>query len=387
MERSRIAQKRAFSFAIPAFMDGTLGLVQTALPLLAIRFGASAWFLGMLGWTAQTVRLPFCFGSGTLSDKIGRTRVIYPAAGAVVLACIGFALAKNNTQLLLLYILIMSAIGAFYPALQAFVGDHSPQGELRKNLSWFNVGWTVGGSICALSAGYLLAAGRLLPFAIGAVMAFIVIQLVFFWSRTPAARNSEAEDAVSQTVIGPGPLLLISRMGHFLSFFGLALVKNIFPKLGTDLGMSEGTIGVLVGTTLVGQAAGIFASSAGPWWRGKLWPQILAQAMALAAGLMAFTSRSPLAFGMAFLVQGIALGIAYTGALYYGMQARTNMGRNTGIHESLVAGGSIIGSLAGGASAQFISLRTPYLIFAGLSLSAIIASLFYWRLARDRKAS
>ena len=84
MERSHIARTRIFSFAVPACMDGMIGLVQTALPLLAIRFGATPWFLGMLGWTAQGVRLPCTIGAGVLSEKIGRTRVIIPAAGTAI---------------------------------------------------------------------------------------------------------------------------------------------------------------------------------------------------------------------------------------------------------------------------------------------------------------
>ena len=383
MDRPHITRTRALSFAVPVSMDGAIGLVQTALPLLAIRFGASAWFLGMLWWTAQTVRLPCTIGSGILSDRIGRTRVILPAAAVALLACVGFALAENKAQILVFYILFMAAIGAFYPSLQAFIGDHSPKGELRKNLSWFNVGWAVGGSVCTLAAGYLLAARKPLPFVLGAVLVFVAIQLVFLWSRAPVARAADAvPNSIPQADDGPGPLLFIARVGHFLGFFGYAIVRSLFPKLGVGLGMTEGTIGLVVGMMLVGHAAGIFVASAGPWWRGKLWPQILAQAMSLGSALMAFLVESPVLFAVAFLVQGSALGIAYAGALYYGLQARTNMGRSTGIHESLVAAGLILGAFAGGSAAQFVNLRAPYLVFAAASFLAIVTSLIYWRRTR-----
>lgn len=380
MERSHVTRMRGFSFAIPALMDGMLGMVQVAIPLLAIRFGATAWFLGMLGWTAQGVRFPVTLSAGALSERIGRTRVIIPAAFLAALACVGLALARNNNEVLIAYILLMAAIGAFYPALQAFIGDQSPQGELRKNLSAFNIGWTSGGAICGLLGGYLLAAGRALPFSIGTVLAVGSMIFVFAWAHSAVGTMHAAEDAETQpATAGPGPLLFIARTGHFLGFFGYAVARSLFPKLGVELGFSEGEIGVLVGLLIVGQALGIFIASAGPWWRGKLWPQILAQGMAMASGLLVFATSSKLLFAAAFLTQGIALSIAYTAALYYGLQARTNMGRNTGIHESLVAAGNIIGSFIGGAVAQFISLRAPYLTFAGLSLLAIIVSLSYWR--------
>ena len=381
MERSHIARTRVFSFAAPGLMDGMLGLVKIALPLLAIRFGASAWFLGMLGWTAQGVRVPFTLGAGMLSEKIGRTRVIIPAAALAALACGGLLLARNNTDVLVLNILLMAGVGAFFPALQAFIGDHSPKGELRKNLSAHNAGWTISASVCALGAGYLLAANKALPFAIGAAFAFGAILLVWAWSRMPVigAEPVDPSAGPADGDTGPGPLLFIARTGHFLGFFGYSMASSLFPKLGIELGMHEGKIGVLVGMMLVGQAIGILGAGAGPWWRGKLWPQILAQGMALGAGLTIFVAESPILFATAFLVQGMSLGIAYTGALYYSLQARTDMGRNSGIHESLVAAGSIFGALAGGAAAEFISLRAPYLVFACSSLLAVAVSLVYLR--------
>ena len=48
-------------------MDGMISLAQVSLPLVAIRFGADPWFLGMLGWTSQSVRLPCNIGSGLRS--------------------------------------------------------------------------------------------------------------------------------------------------------------------------------------------------------------------------------------------------------------------------------------------------------------------------------
>jgi MFS family permease len=383
MRRSSITRTRIFSFAVPACMDGMLNLAQVSLPLVAIRFGASPWFLGMLGWTSQSVRLPCNIGSGLLSDRIGRIRVIIPAAVLAIFACLGFAVARDNGQLLLFYILISASIGLFYPALQAFIGDHSPRGELRKNLSWFNAGWTIGGTACGLISGYLLAVRQALPFTIAAVVALAVVILVWLWSRSPAIRaGRRVDEAASAADDGPGPLLIIARIGHFMGFFGYAMARLQFPKLGVEMNMTEGTIGLLVGIMLVGQAVGIFASNAGPWWRGKLWPQILAQVMMAVSGLMVFVVRSPVLFALAFLVQGTGLGIAYTGALYYGLQARTKMGKSTGIHESLVTSGNFSGSLVGGAVAQFVSLRAPYATYAVLSSLAVIASLAYWKSAR-----
>ena len=382
MNNSRKISTKTYSFLLSALMDGTLAMVQTSLPLLAIRFGAGAWFLGMLGWIPQAVRLPFCFTSGLLSDRIGRVKVLIPAAIIVLITCTLLAYVKSNNSALIIYMILMSAVGAYYPSLQAFIGDHSPQGDLRKNLTFFNLGWTVGSSVCGLAAGFLFMMWTSLPFIFGATLIGILIFVIISWARKPGCENGD--DAVVETASAdlPGPLLFIARTGHFLGFFGYALIRNIFPKLGIDLHFSESSVGVLTAMMLVGEASGIFIAGMGPWWRGKLWPLILAQSVMLISGLLIFKAESPIAFGAAFFVHGLSLGIAYTGALYYGLQSRTNMGRSTGIHESLVASAIILGSLMGGTAGQFISLRAPYVIFSGIALTAVVVSLMYWKMHR-----
>lgn len=369
-------------------MDGCIGLVQTAIPLLAIRFGASALFLGTMGSVAQGARLPVCMTTGMLSEKIGRTRVIIPAATLAVVACAGLAISRNNSQVLALYVLFMISVGAFYPSLQAFIGDKSPRGELRKNLSAFNVGWTVGGALFTLIAGYMFATNREWPFLAAALLAAGSIWFVRAWSRNPLRpSDTDKQKTVSQSALdseSPGALLQIARSAHFVGFFGYSAIRTLFPKLGYSVGYSDGTIGVLLGVMLIGQALGIFSTSAGSWWRGKLWPLVMALLMGVVSGIGIVLAESRLLFAAAFLLQGVSLGIAYTQALYYGLQARMKMGRNTGIHESLVAGGNISGAFVGGAAAQYISLRAPYTAFAAMSGAVLIVVALYWQFGRRK---
>jgi hypothetical protein len=176
-----------------------------------------------------------------------------------------------------------------------------------------------------------------------------------------------------------GSLLFISRMGNFLAFFGYASARILYPKLATvELGMKEGPIGVVTAMILVGQGAGMVATSAGGWWRGKLWPLVVCILAMLAASLVVAKVPNPIAAGGAFFIMGFCLAVIYTGALYYGIQSRKNIGRNTGIHEALVATGNILGSLCGGAAAQWVSLQAPYELFAGLCALALCASGVIW---------
>jgi predicted MFS family arabinose efflux permease len=126
---------------------------------------------------------------------------------------------------------------------------------------------------------------------------------------------------------------------------------------------------------LVGQAVGIALVSRGEWWKGRLWPQLAAQALVLIAAIAVFLTSSEFVFAAAFVALGVSLVVAYTAALYYGMQSRKDMGRNTSIHESLVALGNIAGAASGGAVATHFNLRAPYGMIAALAAIMLFASL------------
>ena len=356
-------------------MDGGIVLLQTAVPLLAVRLGASAILLGAMGVVAQTARLPMCFTSGRLSEKLGRTAICVPAACVFAAACALLGLAKSNAQVMALYAFTVASIGAFYPPLQAMIGDVSERGQLRKNLGMFNVGWCTGSAVMGLAARWLLGPGLQWLFFTGAAMALTAAGLVLNWRRG-ATKHSVAADA-PDTDPGDdyGPLLLIARMGHFISFYGYATTRILFPKLAiSQFHWSEATVATVVAQFLVGLGIGILVCSAAPWWRGKLWPLVFSQLAMAAAAASVYWVRSPALIGAAFFAFGVAQSITYTAALYYGLSARANRGKNTGIHEGLVAGGSISGCLLGGIVAQSIALTAPFVLLACLAGACVIAT-------------
>jgi predicted MFS family arabinose efflux permease len=125
---------------------------------------------------------------------------------------------------------------------------------------------------------------------------------------------------------------------------------------------------------LYGQAFGILATSTSPWWRGKYWPQITAQSTILICALVVSFASNPILIGASFFAIGSSLGITYAAALYHGISARKAMGKNTGIHESLIAAGNILGCLLGGFAAQEISPRAPYILLACLAVVSLITA-------------
>lgn len=355
------------------------------MPLLAIQFGASAMLLGATGAIAQALRFPLCLISGRLSERVGRTKVMVPAGIALILSALGLVVATSNYHVVPLFALALMSIGAFFPPFQAMICDVSQPGQLRKNLGAYNIGWCFGSAGAALCAPLVIRhSGLDALFGGGAAAAVIALVLVVAWGRH-STRHIQDTDSPATPVVYPSYMLFIARMGHFVAFFGQATIRILFPRLATELKWSKPEIAGVIAMLMVGQAIGVAVTSISPWWRGKLWPQLAAQAVIMVTGVTTACVTSPTLFGLCFLAIGVALTVAYTAALYLGMSGRTDVGRNTGIHEGLVAGAMVAGSLLGGLVAQFISLRAPYMLLAILAAAAIVTTLAISNCVRYRE--
>ena len=369
-------KNRFFSFITPFFFDGAYSLLTAVIPILAIHMGADSLFLGAMGVIGQTIRFPICLMSGRLSEKVGRIAISIPAAILLAITCILITKATNKSQVLILFTLSTVSLGLFYPPLQALIGDVSKKGLLTKNLGAFNMGWCIGATITAIGAGYLIDISMNLTFYVSAFMALVASALVGYWGWRKSTAKQEEEIQSENSSIDYSKLLIVSRLGMFVGFFSYATIRMLFPKLGLELGWKEAEIVKVVSALLVGQGSGIIIANISPWWREKWWPQITAISLIMLSILVVGFTGNKVLLIIAFITCGFSLSICYTSSLYLGIAARKNIGKNTGIHESLVALGVNMGCLLGGAGAQYISLKTPYFLASGLAFCIILISMF-----------
>lgn len=368
-------------------MNGSMALFQTGVPLLATRLDASPLLLGTIGWVPQAIALPICLSAGHISERIGRTRISVPAAITCAIGCILLGLTRSNLHLIVLYSLVMAASYAFYPPFQAMIGEVSEQGQLRKNLGMFNIGWCTGEAIVGLAAAVLLGMGLSSLFFAGAVLSFSSGMLVLRWHRR-GSRRKAAREEVSAPVHVPNrlQLLLAARIAAAMAFYGYSTVRIMFPKYALNtLHWSEREVALVVAQMLVGLGAGMLVCNASAWWRAKFWPILTAEAAIAASCLLALHSVSPVVLGSLFFAIGAAVSVAYTSALYHGLSARENLGMNSGINEGLVAIGGIAGCLVGGIMAQRFSLATPFAAAAILAAICAVTAVAIWAQAAGSK--
>lgn len=364
-------------------MDGGIVYLQTAMPLLAVRLGASAFLLGSIGWIAQAFRLPMCLASGYLSERMGRTKIIVPAAVSFAVGCLLMSFAQSAWYILPFYVIAMSSIGSFYAPLQALIGDVSKSEELRRNLGAFNMGWCTGSAVAALLTPVLVRLGLNITLYAGAVVSLLAASLVLSWQGNPKHKLASSTPDQNSQPTNYSSLLLIARIGHFISYYGYSTIRILFPKYAiSGLGWTEVAVTWVTAQHLVGLSLGIIVASASGWWRGKLWPLLVSQLVMTGAAGVAVLTRVPIIFALAFFAFGVAQSVVYTAALYYGISGAGKRGKNTGIHESLVAAGGISGCLIGGLVADKIALAAPLGVLSFLGALGVIAMLAVRKLCK-----
>lgn len=363
-------------------MDSARAYVQTtAATILAFHYHADAQTLGIIGVVAQSIRLLFCLFSGRVSEKVGRTRIIIPSGILMAIAALGLTQAHNLNQVALFFTLAIVSLGAFYPPFQALIGQVSKVGELTKNLGAFNLGWCLFSAVAALSTRWLIQGGTTIPFYVATVTSLLAAGLVSRWRRgVPFVKNKPELPAPEEH--HPWCVLPIARVGMVASFFGWGIIAMLFPKLANTLNWTDAETTTAVGMLMAGQFVGILLTNWSPWWRGKVWPQVMAQSVMLVCAVILTLASNQYVLDITIFTIGTMVSVTYAAALYHSTSARKKLGKNTGIHESLLAFGNVSGCLVGGVAATQLAPRAPYILFAVVLMATLVSTAV---LARNKE--
>jgi MFS family permease len=124
--------------------------------------------------------------AGSLSDRVGRRKVIVGGWLAYAAIYLGFALAGSGWQVWLLYVLYGIYYGLAYGTAKAMVADLVPA-ELRGTAyGTYNATMGLLDFPASLIAGLLWQGfGAPAPFLLGAALALVAAILLSFWKPTP----------------------------------------------------------------------------------------------------------------------------------------------------------------------------------------------------------
>ena len=72
---------------------------------------------------------------------------------------------------------------------------------------------------------------------------------------------------------------------------------------------------------------------------------------------------------------GLGISLSYYSSLYYVVLLLKKKGKGTGLHESILGSGVVLGPLLGGIAAQSAGLRAPYLLCMALVAAAVLVEM------------
>jgi multidrug resistance protein len=141
-------------FSIFAAVTG-VGIVVPLLPVYAHNLGAGGLAIGFIFGSFALSRTFFLPYFGRLSDRKGRKRLIVIGLFSYACLSLAFILAQNVTALVIIRFFQGIASSMMMPAIQAYVGDITPQGREGFTMGFFNMsiffglslGPVLGGSI------------------------------------------------------------------------------------------------------------------------------------------------------------------------------------------------------------------------------------------------
>ena len=155
--------------------------------------------LGILGMliTFNLIYTLISTPAGSLSDRIGRRKIIIGGWLVYALIYLGFALAKNAAQIWILYAIYGLYYGLAYGTAKAWVADLVPErlrgtayGTYNGVLGLLDFPASLIAGILWQGAGSWNGFGPSAPFFFGAGMAFIAAVMMFFWRPTTKATEA-----------------------------------------------------------------------------------------------------------------------------------------------------------------------------------------------------
>jgi MFS family permease len=370
-KRSRLVL--AVACAIHFLHDGFSDLLYVLFPVWAAEFSLSFAEVGVLRAGYSGTLALFQLPAGFLAERVGETRVL--AAGTLVTA-VAFLLlgAADGFGLLLLFLLLGGSGSATqHPLSSSLVSRAYEEGARRMALGTFNfsgdVGKTVWPALAAVLAawtGWRWATAGLGSLGVaGAAAVALILPTLVGPGRPPERHGREKERGWG--IHDAAGFALLSAI-HAIDSASRTVYLTFLPFLLLGKGAGMDTVGLALGLTFAGGAAGKFACGAIAERLGVIRTVWITEA-ATGLGVLALL-RLPLAPALVLLpLIGIALN--GTSSVLYGtvpeMVRAERRARGYGLFYTIGIGAGAIAPPLFGALSDRAGLEVTLLTLAGMT--------------------
>ncbi len=357
--------EKAMITVVPFWMDLSASIFYLAAPLVVIDLGGNPIELGLIGTITASIHMILANLAGRLSDRLGRR--ILMVAGPLIfgISCLLMTQVPNVKGVLALAALNGLGMAIFWPAFQAWIAESRNGLGLARNIGSFNMSWTASHLFGPTLAGFLFALHSRLPFWMAAVLCILLFLTMWASVREripPSQKAIESWPPESEESKIERRFLYAIWIANFASFFILGNARYQFPKLARELTMSPYAIGLLMSCIGLAQFLGFFFLRGSERWHFNKFYLLGAQLLTAAGLLLIYSSNQPWVFALAFLLLGLCASLTYYSSLYYAVRLMKRKGKGTGLHESILGSGVVLGPLLGGIAAHALGLRAPYIL-------------------------
>jgi DHA1 family multidrug resistance protein-like MFS transporter len=365
-------------FSIFAAVTG-VGIVVPLLPVYAHELGAGGLAIGFIFGSFALSRTFFLPYFGRLSDRKGRKRLIVTGLFSYACLSLAFMLAQNITSLVAIRFFQGIASSMMMPAIQAYVGDITPQGREGFTMGFFNMSIFFG-----LSLGPVLGGSIKDYWGLGAsFLSMGLLSLVgFFLSLFFLPPSHEEMVMQKRRVPLPWKTLLQDREIIGLFCFRLnytaciGIIWGFLPVFAdTQFNLSSSNIGFLV-------MLGVFISGIIHLPMGYVADRISRRMMIVfggllvAGGMIYFARSTSLAdLVIASVLFGLGGGISMPAhmaiAVFKGNQSEA-MGSLMGLMTMAHSLGMLLGSSLAGVMMDIAELRDAFSLGAAISVVGVL---------------
>lgn len=368
MRRSEVYSASVLVLSLASLVENIAATMPASyFPYYATSLGAEIWFIGsfIAAFLVTSALLSSPFGS--LSDRIGRKKLIQAGLLADVFLGTLTGLLQNWQSLLIVRALNGVATAAVRPAAEASLIDQVPRNRRGEALGFFltatMVGWFLGpifgGTIQFLSEtslGLALEDSYRIPYFVDSGLAMIAMGLVAWKVRETRGCSSvkkRGETAKGNDVKLVGWVLRSVRVLYIVTFTNGFAVGFIAPVSVLFLGAMFGAVPFQIGVILsvsgfVGILFNFFAGKLADTWGRKPVIAIGSISSRLASLGLPFTSDLWQATGvMAFRSLGINVAMPAGRALRADLVPAKTRGKLFGRFSAFFYAGMVAGALLG----------------------------------------
>jgi MFS family permease len=370
--------ERVIIALVPFWMDLSASIFYLAAPLLVIELGGNPIELGLIGTITASVHVILANVGGRLSDRLGRRILMVAGPFIFAVSCLLTTQAGKVFHILALAGLNGLAMAIFWPSFQAWVADSRAVSNLARNIGSFNMSWTASQFFGPTLSGFLFSLHPRVPFWAAAAFSFLLFFLLraSVSDRSPQPAKGGANLPLgTEDADGTMGFLYAIWIANFASWFILGNLRYQFPKLARDMAISPFAIGLLLGCVGLSQFLGFFFLRGSDRWHFKKSYLLRAQLLSAAGLLLIFFFPQKLIFASAFILIGLSVSLTYYSSLYYSVRLLKRKGKGTGLHESILGSGVVLGPFLGGVVALSVGPRAPYVLCLAVLAAAVVIEL------------